>query len=141
MTSSPGVSRRSPSFGEVRALRATRLAEEPELTSDAERTPTNRARFRSKVSANRPVVNQPSRAESTTAPTSDPSITLPDTGTGETPGIKSPGGDDSDQYRAVKSRICLRSWAALSVIDSRESIQHHIIQAVSGVLDCGVDGL
>src|ERR1022692_3400497 len=98
MTSSPGVSRRSPSFGEVRALRATRLAEEPELTSDAERTPTNRARFRSKVSANRPAVNQASSAQSTTALTSETSITLADTGTGETPGIKSSVGDDSNYY-------------------------------------------
>src|SRR6202140_1070629 len=141
MTSSPGVSRRSPSFEEVRALRATRLAEEPELTSDAERTPTNRARFRSKVSANRPVVNQASRAESTTALTSDPSITLPDTGTGETPGIKSPGGDDSNQYCAVRSRICRRSLAAVSVIGSREGIQNHIIQAVRGAPEGSADSL
>src|SRR6202167_1437869 len=98
MTSSPGFNRRSPSFGEVRALRAIRLAEEPELTSDAQRTPTNRARFRSKVSANRPVVNQPSRAESTTALISAPSITLPDTGTGDTPGMKSAERDNSEPY-------------------------------------------
>src|SRR3984957_8749974 len=98
MTSSPGFNCRSPSFGEVRALRATRLAEDPEFTSDAERTPINRARFRSKVSANRPVVNQPSRAESTTALISAPSITLPDTGTGETPGIKSRVRDNSELY-------------------------------------------
>ncbi len=32
ITSSPGVRRRSPSIGEVRAEKATRLAEEPELT-------------------------------------------------------------------------------------------------------------
>src|ERR1700722_5568947 len=98
ITSSPGLSRRSPSFGDVRALRAIRLAEEPELTSDADRTPTNRARFPSKVSPNRPVVNHASRAESTTALTSEASITLPDTGIGETPAIKSRGGDDSAQY-------------------------------------------
>jgi hypothetical protein len=45
MTSSPGLSWRSPSLGEQRALSATRLAEEPELTSEAERTPTKRASF------------------------------------------------------------------------------------------------
>ena len=39
MTSSPGLSRRSPSFGEVRAVRASRLADEPELTSVAVRIP------------------------------------------------------------------------------------------------------
>src|SRR5579863_1809774 len=98
MTSSPGFRLRSPSFGEVRALSAKRLAEEPELTSDAERTPTKRARFRSNVSANRPVVNQPSRAESTTALISAASITLPDTGTGETPGINSHGANNPTQY-------------------------------------------
>src|SRR6202166_5391666 len=135
MTSSPGLSLRSPSFGEVRALRAIRLAEEPEFTSEADRTPTNRARSRSKVSPKRPVVNQASRAESTTALTSEPSITLPDTGTGVTPGIKSPWRDDSNQYCAVRSRICRRSWAAVSVIGSRESIQNHIIKADSGSLE------
>ena len=66
MTSSPGLSRRSPSLGEVSALTASRLAEEPELTSEAQRTPTKRASFRSNSSAKRPVVNQASRAESTT---------------------------------------------------------------------------
>ncbi len=35
ITSSPGLSRRSPSFGEVRAVTASRSADEPELTSVA----------------------------------------------------------------------------------------------------------
>src|SRR5947207_430688 len=89
MTSSPGKRRRLPSLGEVRALTARRLAEEPELTSEAQRTPRNRASLRSKSSAKRPVVNQASRAESTTALTSAPLITFPETGTGEMPGKKS----------------------------------------------------
>src|SRR5215472_11307042 len=93
MTSSPGMSRRSASLGEVRALSAAKFADDPELTRDAQRTPTNFARVRSKLSANRPVVNQASRAESTTALTSAPSITFPDTGTGVTPGMNSRGED------------------------------------------------
>src|SRR5664279_2141483 len=83
ITSSPGFNLRSPSLGEVSALTATRLADEPELTSDALRTPTKRASLRSKSSAKRPVVNHASKAESTTALTSEPSMTLPDTGTGD----------------------------------------------------------
>ena len=39
LTSSPGLRRLSPSLGEVRAVMATRLALEPELTSRAERKP------------------------------------------------------------------------------------------------------
>ncbi len=40
ITSSPGCSRRSPSFGEVSAETASRFADEPELHSSACRTPT-----------------------------------------------------------------------------------------------------
>ena len=65
MTSSPGFSRRSPSFGEVRHDRATRLADDPELTSSAWRTPNRAANSRSNWSANRPVVSQKSSDEST----------------------------------------------------------------------------
>jgi hypothetical protein len=86
MTSSPGFSARSPSLGEVSALRATRLADEPEFTSDADRTPTNRASFFSNSLAQRPVVNHASSADSTTALISAASITLPETGTVEWPG-------------------------------------------------------
>ena len=46
MTSSPGRSRRSPSSGDVSALRATRFAEEPELTSIAAWTFSRAARSR-----------------------------------------------------------------------------------------------
>ena len=72
-----------------------RLAEEPEFTSEAHRTPTKRASFRSKSSAKRPVVNQQSSAESTTAPKSFPSMTLPETGTGVMPGLNSVAGKAS----------------------------------------------
>src|ERR1035438_3543456 len=98
ITSSPGLSRRSPSFGEVSALTARRLAEEPELTSEAQRTPTKRASLRSKSSAKRPVVNQQSRAESTTELKSPPSMTLPDTGTGDCPGVNSAVGKAISKY-------------------------------------------
>ncbi len=45
ITSSPGLTRRFPSFGEVSAESATRLADEPELTSthDAGRTASQSA--------------------------------------------------------------------------------------------------
>src|SRR5215472_428479 len=135
MTSSPGVRRRSPSLGEVRALSASKLAEDPEFTRDTERTPTKRARFRSKLSANRPVVNQASSAESTTALTSAPSITFPDTGTGVTPGINSLWTELSETYCTARSRICLRSWDALS--DMAESYRNHNIPTSSGALHVG----
>src|SRR5215469_18860027 len=116
MTSSPGFSLRSPSFGEVSAVSASRLADDPELTSAAHRTPTNLASLRSKSSAKRPVVNQASSADSTTALTSAASITLPDTGTGVIPGLKSVGGKASAKYWAVSSRICCRSRSLPFVI-------------------------
>ena len=40
MTSSPGLIARSPSNGDVNAVNATRLADEPELTVSACATPT-----------------------------------------------------------------------------------------------------
>jgi hypothetical protein len=53
------------SRGEVSAEKATRLADEPELTVSAERTPIRAASFCSKSSLKRPVVSQKSSAEST----------------------------------------------------------------------------
>src|ERR1700738_1545085 len=133
ITSSPGFNRRSPSLGEVRALTATRLADEPELTRDALRTPTKRASLRSKSSANRPVVNHASSAESTTALTSSPLITFPETGTGDSPGLNSAGELFSRKYCAHRSRICCRSCVALLVIGpqvqntQRECKRHSIL--------------
>src|ERR1700690_2238580 len=101
MTSSPGLRRRSPSLGDVSALMASRLADEPELTSEALRTPTKRASLRWKSSAKRPVVNQLSRAESTTELMSAASITLPETGTDDRPGLNSFAGKASATYSAV----------------------------------------
>ena len=54
-----------PSIGDVSALTASRLADEPELTSSAWRTPKSRAKRRSNSSAKRPVVSQKSSAAST----------------------------------------------------------------------------
>src|SRR5882757_3000600 len=118
ITSSPGFRARSPSFGEVSALNATRFALEPEFTRLAERTPTNFASFRSKSLANRPVVNQASRAESTTEQMSSAPITLPDTGTTDAPGTNSRAGKASAWYSAVKAKICSRNCSERSLIDS-----------------------
>src|SRR5260370_31642073 len=107
MTSSPGFRRRSPSFGEVKALRATRLADDPEFTSEADRTPTNRASLRSNSLAKRPVVNQQSRAESTTEQTSSGPITLPNTDTLEVPGTNSRRGMAATWNSSVNTIICL----------------------------------
>src|SRR5579872_1838044 len=116
ITSSPGLSRRSPNFGDVRALMARRLADEPELTKDAQRTPTKRASLRSNSSAKRPVVNQQSKAASTTELRSFPSITFPDTGTDDSPALNSPPGKAAAKYSSQRLRICCRRIAALLVI-------------------------
>ena len=116
MTSMPGLSWRSPSLGLVRAERATRLAEEPELTREAERRPKKRASLRSKSLAKRPVVNQASRAESTTEQMSSASMTLPETWTPDWPGVNSFLGKASAWYWTVRSRICWRRAAAFSVM-------------------------
>ena len=61
----------SPRHGEVRAVTASRLAEEPKLQSSGWRTPTARARSDSNCSAKRPVVSQKSRVASARCITSD----------------------------------------------------------------------
>src|SRR5581483_12512031 len=86
MTSSPGLIWRSPRRGEVRQEKAQRLADEPELTSEAPRTPKKRASLRSNCAANRPVVSQQSSEASMRLRRSEASNTLPETGTGDTPG-------------------------------------------------------
>src|SRR5882757_7444500 len=88
MTSSPGLIWRSPSRGEVRQEKAQRLAEEPELTSEAPRTPKKRANCRSNCVAKRPVVSQQSNEASMRLRRSEASSTLPETGTGDVPGSK-----------------------------------------------------
>ena len=65
ITSSPGRKRRSPSDGESSALKATRLAEEPELTNSAVSSSIRAASPASNPSEYRPAVNQKSRLAST----------------------------------------------------------------------------
>ena len=89
------------------------------MTSDADRTPTNRASLRSNSLAKRPVVNQPSRAESTTEQRSSGPMTLPETGTGEVPGTNSRRVKASAWYSAVRAKICLRNCSARSLIGIR----------------------
>src|ERR1039458_6540626 len=88
MTSSPGLSLRSPSFGDVRAENATRLADEPEFTSEHPRTPKYRANRRSNSLANLPVVSQQSSAASPRFRKSLPFRTLPETETTDSPATK-----------------------------------------------------
>src|SRR5215471_6318384 len=91
ITSSPGINLRSPNDGEVRLDRARRLAEDPELTSDAQRTPMNAAKSRSNCAAKRPVVSQASSDASTRCSSSEASNTFPETGTLLWPATKGSG--------------------------------------------------
>src|SRR5580704_15398654 len=91
ITSSPAESLRSPSDGDVRQDRAARLAEEPELTSEAQRTPMKAANSRSNSEAKRPVVSHASSEASTRCSSSVESKTLPDTGMLLSPGTKAGG--------------------------------------------------
>ena len=67
MTSSPFLIWRSPSSGAVSAIKAIRLAEEPELTRLANFTPIHLANSFSNSSAKRPVVSQKSSVASVRA--------------------------------------------------------------------------
>ena len=64
ITSSPGLSRRSPSFGDVSVATASKLAEDPEFTINASPTPMKSARRLSNSSVKRPEVSQKSRTAS-----------------------------------------------------------------------------
>src|ERR1700722_18261292 len=98
MTSSPADSLREPSDGDVRHDSAARLADEPELTREAERTPMKAANSRSNCAAKRPVVNQTSNEASTRCSSSELSTTLPDTGTLFLPGTNAEGANATSQY-------------------------------------------
>ena len=65
---------------EVRHESAARLADDPELTSEAQRTPMKAANSRSNWAAKRPVVSQASSEASTRCSSSAESKTLPETG-------------------------------------------------------------
>src|SRR5580704_2514792 len=119
MTSSPGTRRRSPSLGDVSAEMASRFADEPELVSEHSRTPSQRAKSRSKRSAKRPAVSQKSSAESTSMRISEASKTLPETGTDDSPGTKGRAANFSAQYWPARSRILARNswvWSIMSVL-------------------------
>ena len=88
-TSSPGFNLRSPSCGDVRAERAKRFAEEPELVNKQNLWFMYFAHSFSNCSANLPVVNHPSKQASTANLISSLPISLPETGTGVSPGINS----------------------------------------------------
>ncbi len=79
---------RSPNFGDVKVLKATRLAEEPELTVIKNLTPKNSASFFSNSALNRPVVNQQSSDASTINCISRAPTTFPEGGIILSPGTK-----------------------------------------------------
>lgn len=116
-----GVAQRvcSPSVGDVNAATASRLAEDPEFTRMAWRTPHSRANSRSNCSANRPVVSQKSSDASTKRWRSVASKTRPATGTGVWPGTNSRGGKAAAWYSATSSRMRARSKGAWSVTVSQ----------------------
>src|SRR5271157_3272569 len=116
ITSSPGLSLRSPSLGEVKAEKATRLADDPEFTNEQPRTPRNLAKRRSNSFANLPVVSQQSSAASTKFRKSLPLKTLPETGTTDSPATNARFGNCSSKYSSERLRICSRSWEALLLI-------------------------
>src|SRR5258707_5321864 len=116
MTSSPAASLRSPSDEEVRHERAARLAEEPELTSEAQRTPMKAAIARSNWAAKRPVVSHPSSDASTSDSISVLAKTLPDTGTLVWPGTNTCGANAVSKYSFTRDRISSRSWLAVLLV-------------------------
>ena len=65
MISSPLFTCRSPKRGEVNAIKARRLAEDPEFTKEQYRTPKYRENSSSNASVYRPEVSQNSSALST----------------------------------------------------------------------------
>ena len=109
MTSSPGLIARVPRRGLVRVENATRLADDPEFTVIACFTPRNSARRCSNSALKRPVVSQPSSEASTINCSSLVPMTLPDTGTGLSPGTKGFGTCASSAYCRTRSRIWSRS--------------------------------
>ena len=69
-------------------VKATKLAEEPELTVIKCLTPIKAASFSSNSALKRPVVNQPSKEASTINLSSSAPSTLPEGGTTVSPGVK-----------------------------------------------------
>src|SRR3546814_5878883 len=97
MTSAPGFRARSPISGDVSDAKATRLADEPELTVRTCLTPRNRPSRFSNCVLKRPAVSQKSSELSTRLRTSDGPKTRPETGTGELAGQKLGGGEEEQR--------------------------------------------
>src|SRR5690606_1169614 len=89
ITSSPFFIALSPSFGDVNALKATKLAEDPEFTEIQYFTFRHSANFFSNLALKWPVVNQPSNEASTIFCISSLPSTLPAGGITVSPGTNS----------------------------------------------------
>src|SRR3989339_965716 len=87
INSSPDLSRLSPNTKEVSEAKATKFAEDPELTSETYLTPRNFLNSCSNNLAQAPSVHHPSLATSIALLISSWSNTLPETGTYVSPGI------------------------------------------------------
>ena len=74
--------------------------------------PTNCASARSKSAVKRPAVSQPSSDESTSAEKSSEVRTLPETGTGSSPGVNDFGARSLSAYLRVSVRISSRSTSS-----------------------------
>ena len=96
----------SPNFAEVKVEKATRLADEPELTVIKCFTPINSANFFSNKSLKRPVVNHPSKDASTMFSSSLEPISFPDGGITVSPGLKVFGANSRAAYSFTKPKIC-----------------------------------
>ncbi len=113
MTSSPGLTARSPRRSEVSVENATRFADDPELTVIKYLTPRNAARRSSNIALKRPVVSQPSRLASTISWSSLAPITLPDTGTVLSPGTNGRGACTTSENCCTRADISARSWSGV----------------------------
>jgi hypothetical protein len=87
ITSSPLLIALSPNLGEVKVAKATKLADDPELTVIRDLIPINSDNAFSKFLLKRPVVNHPSNEASTIYCNSVAPITFPDGGTMLLPGL------------------------------------------------------
>ena len=112
ITSSPGRNCRSPSFGLVRAVRANKFAEEPELTINEWRIPIVFANLLSNFSVYGPEVSQKSRLALTAAASSVAPNTFPVTGICVSPGTKFWNGCRSRIATETKESTSGLRWSA-----------------------------
>ena len=109
ITSSPGLSARSPCAGLVRELSAYKFAEEPEFTIKEWRIPTILAKRDSNSSVKGPAVSQKSRLAFVAARNSGDPKTFPVTGIFVSPAVKGFAGCNSANASAA-------TW---SILESR----------------------